>query len=280
MVSNHTSYADGVLLALACKRMGRPLRLLATGGVFRVPVLGGLLRRLGFIRVDRGTAEAAEALAPALEALAAGEAVGLYPEGRITRDPAHWPERAKTGVVRLALASGAPIVPVAMSGSTDVLDRKRNLRRLVKNVVLRPRVRVKVGAPIDARRLMNIGPSTAPTAEEIRLAADEVMGTLVRLLADLRGEHARTPPEGHHARTVLTDTGESGRRFTSPSDRNRDHRAGWAAHTSPATTRATGTGWARHASPDDRKRAHPARGVGQSAKAGRPSIEWAFFAAQ
>ena len=118
VISNHTSYADGVLLALACKRMGRPLRLLATGGVFRVPVLGGLLRRLGFIRVERGTADAAEALGPATEALAAGEAVGLFPEGRITRDPAMWPERAKTGVVRLALGTGAPIVPVAMSGTT------------------------------------------------------------------------------------------------------------------------------------------------------------------
>jgi len=129
-------------------------------------------------------------VAPALEALAAGEAVGLYPEGRITRDPAHWPERAKTGAVRLALASGAPIVPVAMAGSTDVLDRRHNVRRLLRNIVVRPKVRVKVGDPIDVRRLMNIGPTTEPTADEVRLAADEVMGTLVRLLAALRGEDA------------------------------------------------------------------------------------------
>ncbi len=190
VISNHTSYADGVLLSLACKRMGRQLRLLATGGVFRAPVLGGLLRRIGFIRVDRGTARAAEAMAPALEALAAGEAVGLYPEGRITRDPAHWPERAKTGAVRLALASGAPIVPVAMAGSTDILDRRHNVRRLLRNIVVRPKVRVNVGDPIDVRRLMNIGPTTEPTADEVRLAADEVMDTLVRLLAALRGEDA------------------------------------------------------------------------------------------
>ena len=190
VISNHTGYADGVLLALACKRMGRPLRLLATGGVFRVPVLGGMLRRLGFIRVDRGTARAAEALSPAADALAAGEAVGLFPEGRITRDPARWPERAKTGAIRLALATGAPIVPVAMAGSTEILDRRHNVRRLLRNVLLRPRVQVRVGAPIDVRRVMNIGTTTEPTAEEIRLAADEVMGVLVRLLADLRGEAA------------------------------------------------------------------------------------------
>jgi 1-acyl-sn-glycerol-3-phosphate acyltransferase len=40
VISNHTSYADGVLLALACRRMGRSLRLLATSGVFNAPVLG------------------------------------------------------------------------------------------------------------------------------------------------------------------------------------------------------------------------------------------------
>lgn len=190
VISNHASYADGVLLLLVCKRMGRPLRLLATGGLFRVPVFGSILRGLGFIRVDRGSINAAAALRPATDALAAGEAVGLYPEGRITRDPQRWPERAKTGAVRLALASGAPIVPVAMSGTTDLVDRKRNVRRLLKNVVVRPRVRVKVGTPIDVRALMNIGTDTEPTADEIRLAADEVMTILVRLLADLRGEDA------------------------------------------------------------------------------------------
>ena len=42
VVSNHTSYADGVLLALACRRLGRSLRLLATSGLFEVPILGGV----------------------------------------------------------------------------------------------------------------------------------------------------------------------------------------------------------------------------------------------
>ena len=53
VISNHTSYADGVLLALACRRMGRSLRLLATSGVFSAPVLGTVARRLGFIKVKR-----------------------------------------------------------------------------------------------------------------------------------------------------------------------------------------------------------------------------------
>lgn len=193
VISNHTSHADGVLLALACRRMGRELRLLATGGVFRAPVIGGLARRLGFIRVQRGTAEAAAALDEAAEALANGEAIGLYPEGRLTRDPLMWPERAKTGAVRLALRSGAPIVPVAMLGATDVVGRRRIGRTLLRNVLRRPTVHTQVGEPIDVRALMHIGPTTEPTNDEVRVAADLVMHRLVALVAALRGETAPHP---------------------------------------------------------------------------------------
>jgi len=193
VISNHTSYADGILLALACRRLGRELRLLATAGVFGVPVIGGLARRLGFIRVRRGSSDASTALDEAATALEAGEAVGLYPEGRLTRDPMMWPERAKTGAVRLALRSGAPIVPVAMLGAHEVVGRRRPARTLVRNIVRRPKVTTRVGAPIDVRALMHVGPTTEPTPEEVRHAADLVMGRLVDLVETLRGEEAPHP---------------------------------------------------------------------------------------
>jgi 1-acyl-sn-glycerol-3-phosphate acyltransferase len=193
VISNHTSYADGVLLALACRRLGRSLRLLATNGVFRVPIIGGLARRLGFIPVKRGTAEAAHSLDAAVEALGHGEAIGLFPEGRISRHPDKWPERAKTGAVRLALASGAPIVPVAIEGAHRVVGAKRIAVTLFMNFFRRPKVHTAVGAPIDVRRLMHIGPSTEPTADEVRHATDLVMAQLVALVAELRGEKAEHP---------------------------------------------------------------------------------------
>ncbi len=193
VISNHTSYADGLLLALACRRLGRSLRLLATAGVFRAPLIGRLARRLGFIPVKRGTGEAADALDDAVEALRHGEAIGLYPEGRLTRDPHLWPERSKTGAVRLALRSGAPIVPVAMLGAHEVVGRRRIALRLLRNAVVRPRVDVEVGGPIDVRALMSIGPDTEPTPEEVRLAADMVMGRLIDLVEELRGEQAPHP---------------------------------------------------------------------------------------
>ena len=190
VISNHASYADGVLLALVCRRLGRSVRLLATSGVFRAPGLGGLVRRLGFIPVERGAATAAASLEVAVEALAAGEAVGIFPEGRTTRDPDQWPERAKTGAVRLALLSGAPIVPIAMVGTHHVLGRRHAVRSILRNVVLRPKVLVDVGAPIDVRSLATC---ESPDADEVRKLADTVMGTLVALVAELRNEVAPDP---------------------------------------------------------------------------------------
>ncbi len=191
VISNHTSYADGVLLVLACRRQGRSLRMLATAGVFKVPVVGWLGRRLGFIPVSRGTKDAAGSLDAAVEALSHGEAVGLYPEGRLTRDPAMWPERAKTGAVRLALRSGAPIVPVAMVGAHEVVGRRRILLRLMANVIRRPRVEVRIGAPIDALGLA--GGVTDPPPDVVREIADSTMAELIELVAELRGEEPEHP---------------------------------------------------------------------------------------
>ena len=192
IVSNHAGYADGVLLALACRRMGRSVRLLATGGVFTAPILGRLVERVGFIRVDRGSTSAASALDRAAEALAAGEAVGIFPEGRTTRDPHHWPERAKTGAVRLSLRTDAPIVPVAMVGSHRIAARGKLIRSILTSVVLRPKVLVEVGAPIDLRTLTS---AEHPAPAEIRRLSDLVMDRLVELVAEIRGEQPPLPAE-------------------------------------------------------------------------------------
>ncbi|MEM9563424.1 MAG: lysophospholipid acyltransferase family protein [Actinomycetota bacterium] len=190
IIANHTSYADGVILALACRRLGRSVRLLATAGVFRAPVIGALASRLGFIRVERGSSSAADALDAAEAALRAGEAVALFPEGRTTRDPEFWPERSKTGAVRLALRSTAPIVPVAMVGAHRIVGRRRPVRSLLTSLLLRPEVSIAVGEPID---VLSLAEQTTPESDDVRRLADEVMGRLIDLVAELRGEPAPHP---------------------------------------------------------------------------------------
>ncbi len=186
VIANHTSHVDGILLALVCRRLGRSLRLLTTSGVFRAPIVGSVARRLGFIPVDRGAATAAASLDAAVEALAAGEAIGIFPEGRLTRDPDRWPERAKTGAVRLALRSGASIVPVAMVGSHRVLDRGHVVRQVVMNVLLRPTVDTAVGPRIDITT-WGVDPNDL---DQVRAASDRVMAALIDLVEELRGQQA------------------------------------------------------------------------------------------
>ena len=193
VVANHTSFADGILLALVGRRLGRSLRLMATGGVFRSGLVGPLARRLGFIPVQRGTSAAAGSLDAAATALEAGEAVGLFPEGRITRDPQHWPERSKTGAVRLALRTGAPVVPVALVGAQQVVGTTGIVTRLLRNTLLRPRVAVAVGEPIDVRRLAGVTAGQPVDEATVRRVADEVMAALVAQVAELRGEPAPYP---------------------------------------------------------------------------------------
>jgi 1-acyl-sn-glycerol-3-phosphate acyltransferase len=193
VVANHTSFADGILLALVGRRLGRSLRLMATGGVFRSGLLGPFVRRLGFIPVQRGTSAAAGSLDAAAAALEAGEAVGLFPEGRITRDPQRWPERSRTGAVRLALRTGAPVVPVALVGAQQVVGRTGVVARLLGNTLLRPRVAVAVGEPIDVRRLAGVTAGQPVDEATVRRVADEVMAALVAQVAELRGEPAPYP---------------------------------------------------------------------------------------
>lgn len=186
VIANHTSFVDGLLLAVVCRRLGRSLRLLATAGVFRAPVIGALVRRLGFIPVQRGTSRAGESLASAVQALRAGEAVGLFPEGRLTRDPEHWPEQARTGAVRLALATGAPIVPVAIQGAPALVGHGQHLRRLVRNFIWSPQVEILVGEPIDVASITRSADGTVT----VRWVADQVTALLVAQLEELRGEQA------------------------------------------------------------------------------------------
>src|SRR5689334_7812272 len=121
LAANPVSPIDPLMLMAACSRAGIAPRFMATAGLFTAPVAGAIMRACGHLRVDRHTAQVAQALPAAAEALRAGSVVLVYPEGRIGLDPWMWPERGKTGVARMAALSGAPVIPVAQWDAHRVL---------------------------------------------------------------------------------------------------------------------------------------------------------------
>jgi 1-acyl-sn-glycerol-3-phosphate acyltransferase len=111
VVSNHVSNADPPILEIA---FPRPLFFMGKSELFRIPVLGWLVRRFGGFPVVRGTADRA-ALRHALGVLRQDLAVGIYPEGGRSRVNALIAGHPGAGL--LALQSGAPVLPVAITGT-------------------------------------------------------------------------------------------------------------------------------------------------------------------
>ena len=123
LASNHVSYLDPLALAYVAHEAGRRVRYLAKAELFRVPALGWVLRGAHQIPVHRGTLDAVRALGDAEHALRAGECVAVFPEGTISLDLEPMP--AKTGTARLALATGASVLPVGVWGTHRVQTKGR-----------------------------------------------------------------------------------------------------------------------------------------------------------
>ncbi len=181
---NHTSWFDPFVVAFTLWQADRPPRFLGKESVFRIPVFGRILAHAGQIPVYRETSEAAAAIRDAVAALDAGECVVIYPEGTITRDPGLWPMSGKTGAVRVALATGRPLYPMAQWGSQDVMRPYRKELRLLP----RKTIRVAVGPPVD---LSDLAGRTLDAAT-LAIAAERLMDAVTALVADLRDER---PPE-------------------------------------------------------------------------------------
>lgn len=111
VVSNHLSNADPPILIIACPR---PLFFMGKAELFRNPALAWLVRKFGGFPVERGTADRA-ALRHALRVLNQGIALGIFPEGGRSKTGAMRP--GLSGVGLLALQSGAPVLPVGLTGT-------------------------------------------------------------------------------------------------------------------------------------------------------------------
>lgn len=146
LAANHRSFLDPFVIG-ACLR--RPIYFVAKRELFDKRWQGWILNCLGAFPIRRGEHDE-ESMATALALLERGEAVVIFPEGTRHRSgPLHAPKR---GVGRLALQSGAPVVPIAVSGS----------ERVRRGLLIRPcKVRIRCGRPLTFPRVESPSPRLA-----------------------------------------------------------------------------------------------------------------------
>lgn len=184
LVGNHLSYLDPFSFAYSVYiHMKRVPHYLAKESIFRIPIIGKLLPKVGQIPVYRGGKSNEDSLRAAKEYLRAGQVVVVFPEGTLTRDPDQWPMRGKAGAIRLAVELGLPIVPCGQWGVEKVLGNYSKK--------FRPNpfhtVRVKIGKPMMFKELEG----KTLSAKELADATDSVMHEISAIVGELRGE---TPP--------------------------------------------------------------------------------------
>jgi 1-acyl-sn-glycerol-3-phosphate acyltransferase len=174
LACNHIAYLDPLAMGYVVDRAGRRPRFLTKSELFQDKRIAWVLRGSGQIEVRRGTA-GARALDEALEALAAGDIVVIFPEGTVTTDPDLKPMAAKSGAVRLALQSRAPIIPCAVWGTANIWPKGPYARRW------KPRqdIVVRIGAPMQIE-----GDPESPA--EWRAAGRTIMDEIARLVASLK----------------------------------------------------------------------------------------------
>jgi 1-acyl-sn-glycerol-3-phosphate acyltransferase len=171
LASNHLAVADSFYLPLV---VARRITFLAKAEYFTGTGLKGWFTRwfytvAGQVPIDRTDADSAQsALVTAERILAQGKLLGMYPEG--TRSPDGRLYKGKTGLARLALESGVPVIPVAMIGTDVVNPPGSKMWRF-------GRVQVKFGKPMDFSRFEGL----AGNRFIERAVIDEVMYELMRL---------------------------------------------------------------------------------------------------
>jgi 1-acyl-sn-glycerol-3-phosphate acyltransferase len=185
LAPNHYSEFDPLVVAISVFRTGRLPRFMAKESLFRVPVVGWILKRTGMIPVARASSASAakQTMKQSRELVEHGRGVIVYPEGTLTRDPELWPMRGKSGAVRLALAGEIPLIPMAQWGTQHIMGRYQKGLSLWP---LRKRVRVLVGDPVDLSDLRG----RAGEQSAINEANDRLMSAITALLEQLRDEKA------------------------------------------------------------------------------------------
>jgi len=146
LASNHLSFSDSIFLPIVVpRRITFPAKMeYFTGRGVKGRLTAAFFRGVGQIPIDRSGGRASEAaIQSGLKVLRKGDLFGIYPEG--TRSPDGRLYKGKTGIARMALEAGCPVIPVAMIGT----DKAQPTGQKVPNLV---QVGVRIGAPLDFSR--------------------------------------------------------------------------------------------------------------------------------
>lgn len=189
VAANHRSYFDTAAYAMAVFKAGRNPRGLAKKELFDAPVIGQLMRASGAICVDRKRS-GRDAYEAAEQALRAGEVLIVAPQGTIPRGESFFdPElKGKSGVSRLAAATGAPVIPLGVWGTEQVWPRSSRVPN-VANLLHPPTVRIRVGPPVDGL-----------TGSDFRADTQRIMEAITELLPP-EAKVRRIPTDDELART-------------------------------------------------------------------------------
>jgi 1-acyl-sn-glycerol-3-phosphate acyltransferase len=172
---DHVSVLDGPVLAVVvARRVRRESRFLVAAEVFRIPVIGWILRRYEQIPIRRGEGDSG-ALDETIATVRSGALAAIAPEGRVSDDPDGGLQRVRTGAARIALPTGAPVVPVGIWG-TQVRWPRSGLRF---GRPWRPTVAIAFGSPI-------LPASEDTDAAEVDSFTDRVRESLTRQVARAR----------------------------------------------------------------------------------------------
>lgn len=168
LAPNHISYLDPPIAGAPFRRQ---VHFMAKEELFRVPILGALIRMVGAFPVRRGTADR-EALRQAISLLQSGEVVCIFPEG--TRSLDGNLKEAETGFGMIALRAGVPVLPVAIVGTDQVLRRGSKMLHF-------GRIRLNIGKPLDFTDLRD----RADDREAMREVGRRTMAAIAALRAEI-----------------------------------------------------------------------------------------------
>jgi 1-acyl-sn-glycerol-3-phosphate acyltransferase len=184
IAANHLSFLDSFFIPLVVPK--RRVTYLAKADYFKSWKTAWFFKMVGQIPMDRsGGSKSKAALDTALGVLKEGKLLGIYPEG--TRSPDGYIYRGRTGVARLALTAGVPVIPVGLVGTVEVMPKDAKMPRLSG----RQTVRVKYGRPLDFSRYAG----RERDRMVLRSATDEIMYEIMQLSGqEYKDEYASKKP--------------------------------------------------------------------------------------